>query len=177
MKHHWKCLGKKSEHSRLLLYSGFWIHVCCILFCLPLWPWFSSPRQGFHCLRHRQAPAPKRSVCTFLIYSYAEGYIEKINPGHYQLNSTEHSNQKKKVLSLELSCCFQVRDVILPWTTRIIASFFPLCFASGLNVTLSFDSFVWFLVPASCASNVFFPCSLFSVTCNQGNWCTLKAFW
>lgn len=97
MKHHWKCLGKKSEHSCLLLYSqGFWIHVYCILFCLPLWPWFSSPSQGFHRLHHRQAPAPKRSVCTFLIRSYAEGYIEKINPGNYQLNSTEHNNQKKK---------------------------------------------------------------------------------
>lgn len=106
-----------------------------------------------------------------------KGTLRKSTLAIISLTQRNTTTKKKKVLSLELSCCFQVRDVIFPWTTRIIASFFPLCFASGLNVTLSFDSFVWFFVPASCASNVFFPCSLFSVTCNQGNRCPLKAFW
>lgn len=131
----------------------------CILFCFPLWPWFSSPRERDSIVSITGRLWLLRGLSA--LWSSIAMLKGTLGKSTLEVTSLTQWNtatkKKKKVLSLELSCCFQVRDVILPWTTRIIASFFPLCFASGLNVTLSFESFVWSLVPASCASDVFLP--------------------
>ena len=47
-----------------------------------------------------------------------KGTLRKSTLAIISLNGTQQP--KKNVLPLELSCCFQVRDVILPWTTRTI---------------------------------------------------------
>lgn len=53
------------------------------------------------------------SFCTFLTYSYAKWYMEKINPGYYQLNSTEINCQK--ILSFGIIRQFPDKSFFLPW--------------------------------------------------------------
>lgn len=117
---------------------------------------------------HHRLTLVRDILLRFSYLWYAEGYFEKISPGNYQLSTTANNN--KTSFHLKLSGCFQVKDFIFALDHQDNCLIFSLCFASGLNVTVSFESFIWFgLLFQLFIFEMFLLLPFFFITCNQGN--------
>ena len=150
----------------------------CILFCFPLWPWFSSPRERDSIVSITGRLWLLRGLSAlWSSIAMLKGTLGKSTLAVISLTQWNTATKKKKspfvgiiLLFPGERCHFALdyQDNCLIFSTLLCQ--WPKCYYE-----------LWILCLVSCSSKLcvrcFFAHSLFSVTCNQGNWCMLKAFW